>query len=192
MSFKMSEEAQTIKIYNLRADTQEFIGVGDAYIPPHTGLPANSTDITPPEMVAGKVAVFNFKKSSWSQMEDHRGKTVYDTRTGNANSVTEIGPLPENSTSLAPDGAYQKWNGNVWVKDNLAEKADQINTAESTKVLLMRRATESIELIQDAVDLDMATDAEKARLPELKKYRLLLSRVDTSTAPDIEWPEEVG
>ncbi len=39
MTFKMSEQAQTIKIFNLRSDTNEFIGAGDAYIPPHTGLP---------------------------------------------------------------------------------------------------------------------------------------------------------
>lgn len=40
MTFKMSEQVQTIKIFNLRSDTNEFIGAGDAYIPPHTGLPA--------------------------------------------------------------------------------------------------------------------------------------------------------
>ncbi|MGZ2655563.1 hypothetical protein AAEQ88_00430, partial [Escherichia coli] len=41
---------QTIKIYNLLAGTNEFIGEGDAYIPPHTGLPANSTYIAPPDI----------------------------------------------------------------------------------------------------------------------------------------------
>ncbi len=47
MTFKMSDTPQTIKIFNLRSDTNEFIGAGDAYIPPHTGLPANCTDIAP-------------------------------------------------------------------------------------------------------------------------------------------------
>lgn len=46
MAFRMSEQPRTIKIYNLLAGTNEFIGEGDAYIPPHTGLPANSTDST--------------------------------------------------------------------------------------------------------------------------------------------------
>ncbi|EJT2467437.1 tail fiber assembly protein, partial [Escherichia coli] len=50
MAFRMSEQARTIKIYNLLAGTNEFIGEGDAYIPPHTGLPANSTDIAPPDI----------------------------------------------------------------------------------------------------------------------------------------------
>ncbi|WP_277888405.1 tail fiber assembly protein, partial [Escherichia coli] len=39
-------------------------------------------------------------------------------------------------------------------------------------------------------DLGMATDDETKLLLAWKKYRVLLNRVDTSTAPDIEWPEE--
>ncbi|STI75181.1 tail fiber chaperone; Qin prophage [Escherichia coli] len=58
MAFRMSEQPRTIKIYNLLAGTNEFIGEGDAYIPPHTGLPANSTYIAPPDIPAGFVAVF--------------------------------------------------------------------------------------------------------------------------------------
>ncbi|EOH2171293.1 tail fiber assembly protein, partial [Salmonella enterica subsp. enterica serovar Newport] len=50
MTFKMSDTPQTIKIFNLRSDTNEFIGAGDAYIPPHTGLPANCTDLAPPDI----------------------------------------------------------------------------------------------------------------------------------------------
>ena len=41
---------------------------------------------------------------------------------------------------------------------------------------------------QDAVDAEIATAAETAALAEWKKYRVLLMRVDTSKAPDIEWP----
>lgn len=32
--FEMSDEAQTIKVYNFLADTKEFIGISDCYIPP--------------------------------------------------------------------------------------------------------------------------------------------------------------
>ncbi|RXB07363.1 tail fiber assembly protein, partial [Escherichia coli] len=48
--------------------------------------------------------------------------------------------------------------------------------------------TNVIAPLQDAVDLDMATDDETKLLLVWKKYRVLLMRVDTSTAPDIEWP----
>ncbi|ORG97483.1 phage tail protein, partial [Salmonella enterica subsp. enterica serovar Newport] len=83
MAFKMSSKAQTIKIFNLRSDTNEFIGIGDAYIQPHTGLPANCTDIAPPDIPASHIAVFDAETGTWSLHEDHRGETVYDTTTGN-------------------------------------------------------------------------------------------------------------
>ncbi|MCE7685092.1 tail fiber assembly protein, partial [Escherichia coli] len=42
--------------------------------------------------------------------------------------------------------------------------------------------------LQDAVDLEIATEEEASLLAAWKKYRVLLNRVDTSVAPDIEWP----
>ncbi|MGK0705306.1 tail fiber assembly protein [Yokenella regensburgei] len=186
MTFKMSEEAQTIKVYNLRADTCEFIGSGDAWIPPHTGLPANCTDIEPPETDAGKVAVFDGDKTSWSQMEDHRGKTVFDTQSRSPVYISELGPLPAGTTSIEPDGQYQKWDGKAWVKDEAAELAAQVRDAESKKKNLIQQASSHINPLQDAVDLDMATEAEKQTLTDWRKYRVLLSRVDYSNP---KWPE---
>lgn len=190
MTFKMSEEDQTITIYNLRADTLEFIGAGDAYIPAHTGLPAHSTDIEPPSAPAGSVAVFSDADSTWSLIEDHRGKTVFDTETGNAVFISELGSLPENTTSLSPDGQYMKWDGSKWVKDDAAERAAAVADAQNTKSSLMHEASSTIALLQDAVDLDMATDDDIQSLTEWKTYRVLLSRVNPEDAPDIDWPEK--
>ncbi|EAA4075106.1 tail fiber assembly protein [Salmonella enterica subsp. enterica serovar Napoli] len=187
MTFKMSSKAQTIKIFNLRSDTNEFIGAGDAYIPPHTGLPAHSTDSEPPEIPSGQVAVFDSEKTAWSLIEDHRGQTVYRTDTGEEFYIQELGPLPENVTSVSPDGEYQKWDGKAWVKDEAAEKAAQLRQAEETKSRLLQMASEKIAPLQDAVDLDEATDKEKASLLAWKKYRVQVNRVDTSS-PD--WPEK--
>ncbi|MBG6242237.1 MAG: tail fiber assembly protein, partial [Candidatus Symbiopectobacterium sp. Dall1.0] len=55
---------------------------------------------------------------------------------------------------------------------------------------LMQKASAAIAPLQDAADLDMATEAESALLVAWKTYRVLLNRVDISTAPDIEWPEQ--
>ncbi|EDU0378547.1 tail fiber assembly protein [Salmonella sp. 741265054_HSA] len=189
MTFKMSEQAQTIKIFNLRSDTNEFIGAGDAYIPPHTGLPANCTDIAPPDIPASQIAVFDAETQTWSLHEDHRGEMVYDTTTGNQVYISAPGPLPENVTSVSPRGEYQKWDGKakVWVKDEAAEKAAQLRQAEETKNRLLQIASEKVAPLQDAVDLDIATDDEKAQLDEWKKYRVLVNRVDTSN-PD--WPAQ--
>ncbi len=168
--------------------TNEFIGEGDAYIPPHTGLPANSTDIAPPDIPAGFVAVFNSDELSWHLVEDHRGKTVYDVASGDALFISELGSLPENVTWLSPEGEFQKWNGTAWVKDAEAEKLFRIREAEETKNSLMQAANEHIAPLQDAVDLEIATEEENSLLEAWKKYRVLLNRVNTTTAPDIEWP----
>ncbi|EFK8285538.1 tail fiber assembly protein [Escherichia coli] len=189
MAFIMSEESRTIKIYNLLAGTGEFIGEGDAYIPAHTGLPAHATDIAPPDVPAGFVAVFNSENETWSLVEDHRGKTVYDVASGKALFISEPGPLPENVTWKSPEGDYQKWDGTSWVKDTEAEKLFRIREAEETKNSLMQVASEHIAPLQDAVELELATEEEVAKLAAWKKYRVLLNRIDTSTAPDIVWPE---
>ncbi|MGM7176033.1 tail fiber assembly protein, partial [Escherichia coli] len=160
----------------------------DAYIPPHTGLPANSTDIAPPDIPAGFVAVFNSDEASWHLVEDHRGKTVYDVASGDELFISELGPLPENVTWLSPEGEFQKWNGTAWVKDTEAEKLFRIREAEETKNNLMQVASEHIAPLQDAADLEIATEEEISLLEAWKKYRVLLNRVDTSTSQDIEWP----
>ncbi|EIC4087016.1 tail fiber assembly protein [Salmonella enterica] len=189
MTFKMSDTPQTIKIYNLRSDTNEFIGAGDAYIPPHTGLPANCTDIAPPEIPASYIAIFDAETETWSLHEDHRGETVYDITTGNQVYISDPGPLPENVTSVSPGGEYQKWDSKakVWVNDETAEVAARLREAEGTKNRLLQIAAEKIAPLEDAVDLGEATDDEKARLLAWRKYRVQVNRVDTS---DPDWPEQ--
>ncbi len=73
------------------------------------------------------------------------------------------------------------------MKDEAAEKAAQLRQAEETKSRLLQMASEKIAPLQDAVDLGLATDDEKAQLDEWKKYCVLVNRVDTLN-PD--WPEK--
>ncbi|MBD2786383.1 tail fiber assembly protein [Xenorhabdus sp. DI] len=62
--------------------------------------------------------------------------------------------------------------------------------AEYQKQQWLNAAAEKIDICQDAVDLDIATDAEKSALTEWRRYRVLLNQVDCSTVPDIQWPEQ--
>ncbi|EHO2029267.1 tail fiber assembly protein [Escherichia coli] len=64
--------------------------------------------------------------------------------------------------------------------------------AELQKSALLTVANNAIAPLQDAVDLEMVTDDEQALLLAWKKYRVLLNRVDTSAAPEIEWPTQPG
>ncbi|QXB04708.1 tail fiber assembly protein [Providencia rettgeri] len=67
---------------------------------------------------------------------------------------------------------------------------EEVAIANSKKQTLLSEANSIIATLQDAVDLGMATDEEKAQLIAWKKYRVLLNRVDTSLALDIDWPEK--
>lgn len=189
MTFKMSEEAQTIRVFNYLDGTNEFIGESDAYIPPHTGLPANSTDIAPPDIPAGFAAVFNADEMKWHLMEDHRGKTVYSTETGVAVTVSELGSLPENVTSVSPDGEYQRWDGSQWVTDEEAKRDALINQAAEKKASLLKQTGEQIAILQDAVDFGEATPEEQEQLTALRKLRIKLNRIQPENAPDIDWSD---
>lgn len=185
MTFEMTGENRTITLYNFRADTNEFIGKCDGFIPANTGLPAYSTNIAPPSAKAGFVAVFNSESGIWSLVEDHRGKRVYDIHTGEAMTINQLGKLPDDVVSVAPEGHFVKWDGKKWVHDTEAEKLAQITQTIQQKESLLALAASKIAPLQDAVDLDIATEAEAALLLAWKKCRVLLNRVDISKP---EWP----
>ncbi|HAP2141717.1 chromosome partitioning protein ParB [Escherichia coli] len=74
------------------------------------------------------------------------------------------------------------------IDELLTDVLPGIREAEETKNNLMQVASEHIAPLQDAADLEIATEEEISLLEAWKKYRVLLNRVDTSTAQDIEWP----
>lgn len=88
---------------------------------------------------------------------------------------------------------YYSWDitSKTWAMTDAAvaqKSADLIADAELRRTTSLSAAGIAISPLQDAVDLGMATDVETRRLTEWKKYRVLLMRIDTSKAPDIEWP----
>lgn len=93
----------------------------------------------------------------------------------------DITALPEQ-----PDVNYQYSDGVFTAPVTEAENAVLI--ASSQLAAEMDEANRTIAPLQDAVDISIATDAEIARLAEWKRYRVELSRIDTSKAPDITWP----
>ncbi|WP_312063299.1 tail fiber assembly protein [Pantoea septica] len=96
-------------------------------------------------------------------------------------------------SEVRPD-SYHEWDADLksWTISDSAQqqmKADQVTLANQKKSQLLDNATLAIPPLQDAVDLDMATETEASQLTALKKYRVLLNRVDTSLAPEINWPD---
>lgn len=70
-----------------------------------------------------------------------------------------------------------------------AQKAAQLGSNIALKDSMMAEASQRVSILQDAVDLEMATDEEAAALPLWKKYRVLLSRTNAAITGEVNWPE---
>ncbi|WP_048797323.1 MULTISPECIES: tail fiber assembly protein [Serratia] len=130
--------------------------------------------------------------TAWEIVDDFRGQLAYNTDTGEARTVDYLGPLLAGWTLLAPQTPYDKWDGTQWVTDKEAQQAAEVAAAAAKLKQLQDEADEVIERLGRAVKYDMATDEEKAQLDAWERYSVLLSRVDTSQAPDIAWPDVPG
>lgn len=75
-----------------------------------------------------------------------------------------------------------------WVDNPPPSHAELVSQAESQKVQLAAAAEQSIRPLERAKQLGIATAEELAALTEWERYSVFLMRVDTSKAPDIDWP----
>lgn len=182
--------AGEIVVFNYDSQTRAYLSQSTEYLPVGVSIPANACADKPLAVKSGYVVCRNSKLTGWEYQADHRGETVWNTKTGQPLQITVPGDYPANTTLYEPATPYDKWNGERWVTDVAAQKAAEIAQANATKAALITNASEEIAPLQDAVDLDMATGDEKARFDAWRKYRVLLTRVDTSSAPAIIWPEE--
>ncbi|WP_194761239.1 tail fiber assembly protein [Pantoea ananatis] len=100
--------------------------------------------------------------------------------------------LPEGySTQIGWHYEDDKFSSPPLTDDQLEEiKKSKIQNNLSEKDALIRSATVQINILQDAVDLDMATDDEKSILPLWKKYRIIINRIDANTDTLIQWPDQ--
>ncbi len=183
-------QAGWIKVYHTDQITREFTHADIEYVMLGVSLSANSYLDAPDFPDSDDVAVCRSEDGKcWEIVPDYRGKIAYGTLTRAPTEITEIGELPDTLTFKKPPTDFDTWNGKEWVVDKDLLKSHQINEAKQQQAALLQQANETLSLLQDSVDLEVATDSEKAALLEWKKYRVLLTRVDVNQAPDVEWPE---
>ncbi|EES5893677.1 tail fiber assembly protein, partial [Escherichia coli] len=140
------------------------------------------------ENIPGKVAVFTGK--GWSHEEDHRNETVYSTENGAAVTVDYIGAIKNGYVTLSPLTPYDKWDGEKWVTDTEAQHNAAVEAAEAQRQSLIDAAMASISLIQLKLQAGRKpTQAETTRLNAVLDYIDAVTATDTSTAPDVIWPE---
>ncbi|EPE4708246.1 tail fiber assembly protein, partial [Escherichia coli] len=126
----------------------------------------------------------------WSHEEDHRNETVYSTENGAAVTVDYIGAIKDGYVTLSPLTPYDKWDGEKWVTDTEAQHSAAVEAAEAQRQSLIDAAMASISLIQLKLRAGRKlTQAETTRLNAVLDYIDAVEATDTSTAPDVIWPE---
>ncbi|MFP2768337.1 DUF4376 domain-containing protein [Oceanisphaera sp. KMM 10153] len=185
-------------IYHYHPTTGEYLGSGKADLDPlqHDNwlVPAFATNSTPPAVTDNHAPVY--ANGTWSLIEDHRGKTVYDKQTRQQQDVTELGPLADSVTELAP-GHDDVWGIDGWQLDPAAitlhqkSKHAEINTWRNQQELATvehngqhwdadptsRARIESV-LLAGVMPLDYWTDASNQDQPmTLEQLRELYAAI---------------
>ncbi|HGF6416631.1 TPA: tail fiber assembly protein [Escherichia coli] len=183
-------EAGFITVYNYNGETLEYISSSLEFLPFGVGIPAHSCLDDPGSNKAGYAICRTVDLNSWEYVPDHRGETVYSTETGESKEITAPGDYPENTTTIAPLTPYDKWDGEKWVTDPDAQHSAAVEAAEVQRQSLIDAAMTSISLIQLKLQAGRnLTQEDTTRLNAVLDYIDAVTATDTSTAPDVIWPE---
>lgn len=184
----IATKAGDITVYNYDGETREYLASSVEFLAVGVGIPANACITPPGEGEAGFAILRTAGLDGWELAPDHRGEIVYDAETGQPVNITMPGDYPDNVTTIAPTTPYDEWNGSEWVTDENALQRGQVLGAEQKKAALLAEAQSTISLWQTELQLGIISDDDKASLIAWLKYIQALNAVDTSIAPDIEWP----
>lgn len=177
------------KIYQFNHDSREYMGTQLVFVLKSFGIPADSCLDEPTLPVNSDIAIVrSVDNDSWLHVSDHRGKTAYSTETRQPIEIDFIGELPSNLTLLVPKTEFDVWNGKKWVTDTDAQKAMLAEQAEQEKTQRLEESEQNILMLERKVRLGMATAEEIELHRQWEIYSIKVSDIDTSTAPDIEWP----
>lgn len=182
-------KAGDMTVYNFDGKTREYLSASVEFLAVGVGIPANSCTDVPVDEKAGFAICRTVGLDGWDYVTDHRGETVYDTETGQPVEITSLGDYPDSVTTIIkPLTPYDRWNGSEWATDEDAQKSAQVVEAQQKKASLLSEAKSVISLWQTELQLGIISDDDKASLIAWMNYIQTLNAVDTSTAPDIEWP----
>ncbi|CAM4016758.1 MULTISPECIES: tail fiber assembly protein [Lelliottia] len=186
----IATEAGDITVFNYDSVTREYLFSTVEYLAVGVGIPAASCTDAPGEEKTSYAICRTAELSGWEYIVDHRGEDVFSTETGEPVAITLLGEYPENTTTLAPATPYDRWNGSEWVTDTEAQHTADVEAADQQKAALLAEAQATISLWQTELQLGIISDEDKASLIGWMNYIKAVQAVDTSTAPDINWPEK--
>ncbi|MBN1083854.1 tail fiber assembly protein [Erwinia aphidicola] len=182
--------AGDVTVFNYDSENHEYLSSSVEFLAVGVGLPANSCIDKPDVAKEGYAVCRSADLKAWEYVIDHRGETVYSTETGEEVAIKAPGDYPEGITPLAPSTPYDTWNGSEWVTDNAALKIAEVAAAEQQKAALLAEAQATISFWQTELQLGIISDGDKASLIAWMNYIKAVQAVDTSAAPDIDWPDK--
>lgn len=175
-------------VFNFDKETGEYLGAIEEYFTMSISLPASSCLNAPPSAISGWVFCRNKENTEWLKVKDNRGKTVFEFSNGSPVVISTLGPIPEGFTTNPPQTPYDVWDGVSWVTDKAKQNKADVTAANLKKEELLQEVNAATQLLQTQLTLGLITDADKTILIEWMKYAQALQEVDTSTAPNVQWP----
>ncbi len=181
-----ADESGYLKCHICHPQTREYLGESDEFISQHTGLPAWAYLDAPPHATKpAHVMVRTADDAGWREVEDHRGKTVYDTVTKAGSEIKELGAVPEGKTLLPPTSQFDKWTGAGWEYDASAEQQATLDAALASQSTRIANANQQIAIIKPAVDGGYAKPEHTQLLADWQRCRYELTLVPEQPG----WPE---
>lgn len=180
--------AGDIIVYNFNGESRELQSSSVEYLAVGIGIPALSCTDAPGEQKEGFAICRTADFTAWEYVTDHRGETIYGTKTGEALVVSLPGDYPEETTTLAPATPYDTWNGSEWVTNTDKLHTADVEAAEKQKSALLVKAQATISLWQTELQLGIINDKDKASLMLWLTYIKELQAVIPDAAPNIKWP----
>jgi len=185
----LSRSGESITINGMKLD---FEGVHDGAM-----LPATATNCSwlygPIERVAGELTLtVRLPHGAMASAQSRFPVDIVNPPDGRIQLPTDFDPKPEQPEVSWPDtiGSID-WSQMVTAEMKQEAAAAQHLAGVQAEIAAQRGAADSaIAPLQDAVDLDDATEAEATALKAWKKYRVALNRLpDQPGYPtDIDWP----
>lgn len=97
--------------------------------------------------------------------------------------------IPDNQTEISEEIAQELINEQKKLADKLIPPEQITIRNERKRTELISEANEKIAVLQDSIDLNMQEQNADEKLKQWKKYRILLTRVDTSDI-DVVFPKK--
>lgn len=149
--------------------------------------PPQSTSDTPPAIPDGMLARRLADGSGWELVLDTLG--VWWDPSGQRVLVDRLEQDVQALSRIPPPNETSKLVGGEWVDDPVKVQAAALAAADANVATGMAVASGQLAVLQDTVELGIATQAEMDAHTEWRRYRVLLSRLKSDPSyPNVAFP----